>query len=200
MKKVILILFSLLSKINRKYLSFYFFYRYNLFFILRKKIKIEDKRPLLHQPLFLTGEGNIVIKSNCTFGYLNGGFNFGGSINIDARTEKSVVLINENVFFNNNVSLSSCNFIEIGKDTLIGQNVNIMDYDAHGINPNMRNKIGKIGSIKIGNNVWIGTNVIILKNTVIGNNCIIAAGAVVSGIYGENLIIGGVPSKVIKTI
>ncbi|MFZ4796718.1 MAG: acyltransferase [Bacteroidia bacterium] len=154
----------------------------------------------MQQPLFLTGEGNILIKRNCTFGYLNGGFNFGGSINIDVRSEKSEVIINENVFFNNNVNISSCNFIEIGKNTLVGQNVNIMDYDAHGINPNMRNKIGKIGSIKIGNNVWIGTNVIILKNTVIGDNCIIAAGAVVSGFYQENLIIGGVPSKIIKTI
>lgn len=200
MKRFFLIILRRVSFIHRAFLSFYYYYRYSLFFILRKHIKLENKRPILQQPLILSGEGKIIIKENCKFGYLNGGFNLGGSISLDARTDNSLIVIDQNVTFNNNVFISSANLIEIGQNTLVGQNVNIMDYEAHGIEPEARNQIGVIGSIKIGKNVWIGTNVIILKNTVIGDNCVIAAGAVVSGNFDRNLIIGGVPAKVIKSI
>lgn len=38
----------------------------------------------------------------------------------------------------------------------------------------------------------------ILDGTVIGDNCIVAAGAVVNGVFPDNVIIGGIPAKVIK--
>lgn len=40
----------------------------------------------------------------------------------------------------------------------------------------------------------------ILDGTVIGDNCIVAAGAVVSGVFPDNVIIGGIPAKIIKNI
>ena len=49
--------------------------------------------------------------------------------------------------------------------TRIGQNVTIMDFEAHGIDPSKRNKVGEIGEVIIEENVWIGNNVIILKNS-----------------------------------
>lgn len=52
----------------------------------------------------------------------------------------------------------------------------------------------------IGKNVWIGNNVTILKNSEVGDNTIIAAGAVVSGKFPANVIIGGVPAKTIKVL
>ena len=60
--------------------------------------------------------------------------------------------------------------------------------------------MGETGSIIIGRNVWIGNNVTILKNSEIGENTIVATGAVVSGKFGANLIVGGVPAKIIKSI
>ena len=59
---------------------------------------------------------------------------------------------------------------------------------------------GEIGKVIIGRNVWIGNNVVILKNTGIGDNTIIAAGAVVSGEFPANVIVGGVPAKIIKSL
>lgn len=94
----------------------------------------------------------------------------------------------------------AANHIRIGDRSLIGQYVTIMDHEAHGIDSNSRLKIGPIGSVSIGNNVWIGNNVIILKNSTIGDNSIVAAGSVVSGVYPSNVIIGGVPAKVIKPL
>ena len=52
--------------------------------------------------------------------------------------------------------------------------------------------------ITIGNNCWIGAKVTILDGTKIGNGCIVAAGAVVKGIFPDNVIIGGVPAKILK--
>lgn len=91
-------------------------------------------------------------------------------------------------------------YIEIGDNTRIGQNVTIMDHEAHGLDPLNRAKIGEIGEVILGKNVWVGNNVIILKDTVIGENTIVAAGAVVKGTFPKNVIIGGIPAKVIKTL
>ena len=52
---------------------------------------------------------------------------------------------------------------------------------------------------RIGNNCWIGAKVTILDGTKIGNGCFVAAGAVVYGEYPDNVIIGGVPAKILKS-
>lgn len=156
--------------------------------------------PIINQFLKISGEGKTYIGQYCSFGYKLGGFHRGGSIELQARYPNSIIRIGNKVATNNNICIISVNCIEIGDDSLIGQNVMIMDHEAHGIKPGERNKIGEIGSVKIGNNVWIGNNVIILKNSEIGINSIVAAGAVVSGKFPGNVIIGGVPAKIIKKI
>jgi maltose O-acetyltransferase len=40
----------------------------------------------------------------------------------------------------------------------------------------------------------------ILKNSEVGKNTIVAAGSVVTGSFPSNVIIGGVPAKIIKMI
>lgn len=52
--------------------------------------------------------------------------------------------------------------------------------------------------IAIGNNCWIGAKATILDGTKIGNGCIVAAGAVVTGQFPDNCILGGVPARIIK--
>jgi maltose O-acetyltransferase len=99
------------------------------------------------------------------------------------------------------VYICSYNSIIIEEYVLIGSNVLIFDFEAHGTKPNLRNEIGKIGTVFIGSNVWIGSNSIILKNVSIGPGSIIAAGSVVlKGDYPPNSIIGGNPAKLIKKI
>ena len=96
--------------------------------------------------------------------------------------------------------LCSANYIIIGDNTLIGQSVTILDHEAHGVAPDKRRQLGEIGKVIIGKNVWLGNNVIILKNSEIGDNTIVAAGAVVLGKFHANVIIGGVPAKIIKNL
>jgi acetyltransferase-like isoleucine patch superfamily enzyme len=98
------------------------------------------------------------------------------------------------------VFICAASMILKGDFTLIGQYVTIMDHEAHGIDPAKRRQIGEIGQVNIGKNLWIRNNVVILKNSFVGDNCIIAAGAIVSGSFPSNSIIGGVPARVIKMI
>lgn len=192
---------SLFRPIYVSIITFYNKFRYYIFPNLFSKVKLEmTNLPIFNQKTFLTGLGKVKIGENCSFGTKLGGFHYGGSIEIQARTPQSIITIKDKVSTNNNIFICSSGSIIIGSNSCIGQGVTIMDFDAHGIKPEKRNEIGEIGTIEIGENVWVGNNVIILKNSKIGNNSIIAAGAVVNGLFPENVIIGGVPAKIIKKI
>ena len=54
--------------------------------------------------------------------------------------------------------------------------------------------------VSIGNNVWIGRRVMFMPGSSVGSNVVIGAGAVVTGNFGDNVIIGGVPAKIIGEI
>lgn len=188
--------FAILTRLKRKYCYFIF---PNLYFLLSKKLKC-DKYPKCQQKVLLTGQGNIEIGHKCKFGYKLGGFNKYGTIEIQPRYKNSKIVFGSNIHTNNNIVFCAANYIEIGDDTLIGQYVTIMDFEAHGIEPERRRELGAIGKVIIGRNVWIGNNVTILKNSEVGDNSIIATGTVVSGKFPNNVVIGGVPAKIIKTI
>lgn len=55
-------------------------------------------------------------------------------------------------------------------------------------------------SISIGDGTWIGMGVKVLDGTSIGKGCIIAAGAVVRGCFPDNVLIGGIPARIIKPL
>lgn len=54
--------------------------------------------------------------------------------------------------------------------------------------------------IILGNNIWVGAKVTFLDGSKIGNNSVVAAGAVVNGEFPANVVIGGVPAKILKHI
>lgn len=53
--------------------------------------------------------------------------------------------------------------------------------------------------ISVGNNVYIGNNVLILPGVTIGNNVVVGAGAVVTKDVPDNVVVAGVPARVIKS-
>ena len=79
----------------------------------------------------------------------------------------------------------------------------LLDYfDKGGIfgdDPNKRNLLYP-APIHIGNRVWIGSGAVITKGVTIGNGAVIAAGAVVIHDVPENMVAGGVPAKVIRSV
>ena len=92
--------------------------------------------------------------------------------------------------------------IEIGNDVIMGsyisfhsENHNFSDTSKL-IREQGTNSIG----IKLGNNIWVGAKVTFLDGCIVGDNSVVAAGAVVTGVYPNNSVIGGVPAKIIKNI
>lgn len=54
--------------------------------------------------------------------------------------------------------------------------------------------------VYIDNNVWLGSGSIILPGVKVGENSVVAAGAVVTKDVPPNVMVAGVPAKVIKEI
>ncbi len=93
--------------------------------------------------------------------------------------------------------------IEIGDDTIFGNYVSIHaenhKYDDPLV-PIRKQGVYSKGGVKIGKNCWIGAKVTFLDGSELGDNCIVAAGAVVRGKFPSNVLIGGLPAKIIKEI
>lgn len=103
------------------------------------------------------------------------------------------LIIGDNVFFNNNCSISCMGKIDIGKETMFGENVKIYDhnhkyeYRPEGVFIYPNEFI--IGSVIIGKNCWIASNVTILNNVIIGDNCIIGAGCLIHKSIPSNTVV-----------
>ena len=54
--------------------------------------------------------------------------------------------------------------------------------------------------VTISHNVWLGGNCTVLPGVTIGDNSIIAAGALVSADVPPNVVVGGVPARVLKQL
>lgn len=90
--------------------------------------------------------------------------------------------------------------IKIGNRVTIAHGVVFLNHDGGtGLFRDKYPNINVFGFIEIGNNVFIGSKAIILPNVKIGNNVIVAAGAVVTKNVPDNVVVGGIPAKVIKT-
>jgi hypothetical protein len=199
-KKVYLLALLTMNGVRRQFKILFRFILPNALKLWKGDISLTGNYPVSHQLTIVTGAGKTIIGNNCSFGYKPGGFHRGGVVELQPRYPEARIKIGDNIATNNNVFLCAANYIEIGDDTLVGQYVTIIDHEAHNIDPLKRRQMGETGKVIIGRNVWIGNNVTILKNTIIGHNTVIATGAVVSGEFGDNLIIGGVPAKIIKAI
>ncbi|WP_312822775.1 DapH/DapD/GlmU-related protein [Epilithonimonas sp.] len=106
--------------------------------------------------------------------------------------------IGKNVFINFDCTFLALGGIIIEDDVLIGPKVSLIT-ENHPLEPQLRK--GLIGkSILIKRNAWIGANATILPGVTIGENAVVAAGAVVSKDVPDNVVVGGIPAKIIKTI
>jgi len=108
------------------------------------------------------------------------------------------ISIGKHVFVNH-----ACSFLDMGGITLedhvlIGPKVNLIS-ENHPLDPVTRRGM-LCKPIVIKRNAWIGAGATILPGVTVGENSVVAAGAVVSKDVPDNIIVGGVPAKVIKSI
>jgi acetyltransferase-like isoleucine patch superfamily enzyme len=91
------------------------------------------------------------------------------------------LIIGNNLVMNNFSSINVMGRIEIGSDCLFGEGVRLYDHNHQIGNKELpTNQQGfKIGTIKIGNNVWLGSNVVVLKDVIIGDNVVVGANCLI---------------------
>jgi len=91
--------------------------------------------------------------------------------------------------------------ITIGDDVTITDGVTFHTHDG-GVGV-LRAKYPGLDIIKpvtVGNNVFIGSHATLMPGITIGNNVIIGAGSLISRDIPDNVVVVGVPAKIIKTL
>jgi NDP-sugar pyrophosphorylase family protein len=101
------------------------------------------------------------------------------------------------VGFHPGTYVNATNKIYLGKNVRIGPRVSLISG-----NHDMNNypKQVKGDPIRIGNNCWLGANVVILPEVNLGNHVVVAAGSVVTKSFGDNVVIGGIPARVLREL
>ena len=94
------------------------------------------------------------------------------------------------------IDQSHCWLITIGDDVTLAPRVHILAHDA-----STKNALGytRLGTVNIGNNVFVGASTTILPGVNIGDNVVIGAGSVVSKDIPSNSVAVGSPAMVICT-
>ena len=106
--------------------------------------------------------------------------------------------IGKNVFVNMGCKFQDQGGIFIGDGVLIGHNVVLATLNHE--EDQERRQHTYPAPIVIGRNVWIGANATVTPGVTIGDNAIVAAGAVVTKDVPPDMVVVGVPAKVIRPI
>ncbi|MFB6319138.1 DapH/DapD/GlmU-related protein [Saccharicrinis sp. FJH54] len=108
------------------------------------------------------------------------------------------VRVGKNIYINHACTMLALGKIIIEDDVLIGPKVNLIS-EGHPVDPAKRKAL-EVKPVIIKRNAWIGAAATILPGVTVGENSIVAAGAVVNKDVPDNVIVGGIPAKVIKYI
>ncbi len=181
-------------------------------FFYRKKVFLGRKVQLLHRKNIFLGKHSTIENNTIIDGYCSGKLIIGDFSKIGAYSEirctSHFSKYGKGFELGNNSGIGKFAFfgasggLKIGSDVIIGEYVSF-----HSENHNFKKKDELIRNqgvtskgIEIGNNVWVGAKVTFLDGTNIKDGCVVAAGAVVKGDFPPNVVIGGVPAKIIKNI
>ena len=102
-----------------------------------------------------------------------------------------------NVFINHSAIFSASGGIEFEDGVQLAPGVKIATIN-HDFNE--RHTIYTYGKVTLKKNVWVGMGATICPGVTIGKNSIVAAGAIVTKNVPDNVVVAGVPAKIIKEL
>jgi len=145
------------------------------------------------------GDGRIVIGNNVRIGPLCS-WDIGHKVSTGAE-----LIIGDDVSVNYQNIMSVVTSVHIGARTMLAGGVSIYDNPSHPMSPRRRFfhepfELDECAPVVIGRNCWIGSKAFVLKGVTIGDNSIVAAGSVVTKSVPANVLVGGVPAKVLRDL
>ena len=175
-------------------------YSYNRY--LKKKLNIKNQIFHVYSEGIILGYKHIKIGNNF---FALRGLRIEAVDSYGTQTFSPKIVIGENVAVGDFCHIAAIEEVNIGNGVLMGSKVFITDHQ-HGntdyilsVLPSERPLVSK-GKVVIGDNVWIGDNVVIMPGVHIGNNVIVGANAVVTKDIPANVVVGGMPAKIIKEL
>lgn len=151
-----------------------------------------------------------ILGEGCTEYYIGEDCRF-TAFGADAVTGTELLIGNKTTFENGcRINLSAYTAVSLGEDCMISTEVIFQANDGHTIfdtetgsnlNSDMRKLKDNDGFLKvtdIGDHVWVGRRTTVLGPTSIGSGSIVGTMSLVKGRFPNNVIIAGIPGKVIK--
>lgn len=182
------------------------------FIKLRKKVFVGKNVVFLNKKNIIFGS-NVTIEENCFIDayskhkiYLGNNVKIGAYSSISSTSHMSKfgkgLKIGNNSGVGRFTEFGASGGIEIGNDVIMGSYISFHSENHNFNDPSklIREQGVTSQGIKLGNNIWVGAKVTFLDGCKVGNNCVIAAGSVVKGDFPNDVVIGGIPAKIIKDL
>lgn len=131
------------------------------------------------------------------FGHAGANINVKSSFRCDYGVN---IFIEDDVFVNVDCVFLDCGRIRIGAGTLIGPQVGIYAV-THPLDHDLRaSGVETAVPVTIGKNCWIGGHATINPGVTLGDNVVVGAGAVVTKSFPGNVMVAGVPARIVREL
>lgn len=141
------------------------------------KVNGNNNKVILHEGAYLRGVELYVEDNNCTIEI--GANTYIGHHSHFACTEDGCTL-------------------KVGSKCMISSYVQVRTGDSHSILDMEGNRINLAADVNIGDHCWLGEGCHIMKGVTLERDTIVSTGAIVTKSAGPNVLLGGVPAKVLK--
>lgn len=156
------------------------------------RLILEKNCMLLNSLVRIQGNNNEVVL---------GGHSYVSGAELWVENNNCLLSIGKNTFVGHHSHLACTedgSKLIVGDDGMISSYVQIRTGDSHSILDMDGNRINQAQPVIIGNHCWIGEGAKVMKGVTLEGDVIVSTGAIVTKSFGKNLLLGGVPAKVIK--
>lgn len=156
------------------------------------QIVIEDGAALLNTTVRITGNNcTVVLKEHC--------YVIEAEIFVENNNCKAEIGEKTFVGRDTHIACSEDNSeLIIGRDGMISSYCQVRTGDSHSVTDLEGNRINPAASVYIGDHCWLGEGSKVMKGVTLSKDTVVSTGAIVTKSFGSNVLLGGMPAKVLK--